>query len=46
MGTSTTGLPDITSIKPAAGSLVITVQNAGVAVFNGTLKVAFHTLKN
>jgi hypothetical protein len=45
MGTSTTGLPDITSVKLAAGSVVITVQNAGVAVFNGTLRIAFVLVK-
>ena len=47
MGTSTTGLPDITSIKPGAGSVVITVQNAAPsAVLNGTLKIAFAVFKN
>ena len=46
LGTSTTGLPDVTSIKPAAGSVVITVQNAGTVAFNGTLKIAFAAIKN
>lgn len=46
-GTATTGSPAITSVKPAAGSVVITVQNvAAAAVFNGTLKIAFMDLDN
>jgi hypothetical protein len=45
LGTSTTGLPDVTSVKPGAGSVVITVQNAGVTVFNGTIKLGFMVVK-
>jgi hypothetical protein len=46
-GTSTTGTPAITSIAPAAGSVVITVQNvAAAAALNGTLKISYMILKN
>lgn len=41
-GTSTTGIPGIGGITPAAGSVVITVTNLHVsAAFNGTLKINF-----
>lgn len=47
MGTSTTGLPAITTVTPAAGSVVIVVRNAHAsAALNGTIKIAFHGLKN
>jgi hypothetical protein len=46
-GTSTTGTPAITKITPAAGSVVIVVQNvASAAAFNGSIKIAFAVLKN
>ena len=46
-GTSTTGSPVVTRITPAAGSVVIIVQNIHAsAALNGTLKIAFHVLKN
>lgn len=45
-GTSTTGLPAITTITPAAGSLVIVVRNAHAsAALNGTIKVSFISFK-
>lgn len=41
-GTSTTGEPAITSITPAAGSVVIKVRNIHAsAAFNGTIIVSF-----
>jgi hypothetical protein len=46
-GTSTTGTPSVTRITPAAGSVVIIVQNVHAsAALNGTIKVAFFVLKN
>jgi hypothetical protein len=46
-GTSTTGTPAIATVKVAAGSIVITVQNiAAAAVLNGTLKIAFVSFEN
>lgn len=46
MGTSTTGMPAITTVKPGAGSVVIVVQNiASAAALNGTIKIAFAVLK-
>jgi actin-like ATPase involved in cell morphogenesis len=45
-GTSTTGEPAINRITPADGSVVIIVRNeAAAAALNGTIKVAFATLK-
>jgi hypothetical protein len=46
-GTSTTGTPTVCTVAPAAGSVVIVIQNIHAsAVFNGTLKIAFFVLKN
>jgi hypothetical protein len=46
-GTSSTGTPEVTTVTPGAGSVVIIIRNAaGAAALNGTLKVGFHTLKN
>lgn len=46
LGTATTGVPTITTVKPAAGSVVIIVQNiAAAAALNGTLVFAFQVLK-
>jgi hypothetical protein len=46
-GTATTGVPALTTVAPAPGSVVIKVQNiAASAALNGTLKIAFFTLKN
>ena len=46
LGTSTTGTPAITTVTPAAGSLVIVVQNIHAsAAFNGTIKIAFMAIK-
>jgi hypothetical protein len=45
-GTATTGTPVVTTVKPAAGSVVIIVQNIHAsAAVNGTLKIAFAVLK-
>lgn len=46
-GTSTTGQPDIYTVTPAAGSLVIVVGNsAASAAFNGTIKISFVRFAN
>lgn len=46
LGTATTGTPTITTVKPAAGSVVIIVQNIHAsAALNGTLVFAFQVLK-
>jgi hypothetical protein len=45
-GTSTTGSPVVTQVTPAAGSVVIIVQNiAASAAVNGTLKISFVVVK-
>ncbi|MDB5733346.1 MAG: hypothetical protein JWQ03_3241 [Variovorax sp.] len=47
LGTATTGMPVITTVKPAAGSVVIILQNIHAsAALNGTVKVSFAVLKN
>lgn len=47
LGTSTTGIPEVTLATPGAGSAVIQVHNDHAsAAFNGTLKIGFFTLKN
>lgn len=47
LGTATTGMPVITTVKPGAGSVVIVVQNIHAsAALNGTIKVSFARLKN
>lgn len=46
-GTASTGVPVVTRITPAAGSVVIVVRNIDEsAALNGTIKVAFAVLKN
>lgn len=41
-GTASAGIPAISRVQPAAGSLVVTVQNiAAAAALNGTIVVAF-----
>jgi hypothetical protein len=46
-GTSNAGTPEVTTVTPGAGSVVIIIRNAaGAAALNGTLKIGFHTLKN
>lgn len=40
-GSNTGGSPCISTVTPAAGSLVIKVHNAGAAAFNGTLKIGY-----
>lgn len=47
LGTATTGIPMVASVKPAAGSVVIVIENNDLAAaFNGTIKIAFFSLKN
>jgi hypothetical protein len=44
--TAGTGTPAITKVTPAAGSLVVIVQNVHASVaFNNTLKIAFACFK-
>lgn len=46
-GTNTTAMPYITTVTPAAGSVVIKVRNGHASVaLNGTVKVAFFVVKN
>jgi hypothetical protein len=46
LGTATTGTPVVATVKPAAGSVAIVVQNIHAsAALNGTIKVAFAVLK-
>lgn len=46
-GTNTGGAPNITSVTPAAGSLVVVVKNIDAsAAFNGTITVSFVAFKN
>lgn len=46
MGTATTGMPAVTTVKPGGGSVVIVVQNiASAAALNGTIKITFAVLK-
>jgi len=45
-GTNTGGSPSDTTVKPAAGSVVIVVQNIhATTAFNGTLKIGFMVVK-
>lgn len=47
LGTATEGRPTITTVTPAAGSVVIVVQNIHASqALNGTIKIAFAVLKN
>lgn len=47
LGSSTTGEPAITSVTPAAGSVVINVRNiAASAAFNGTIIISFVRFAN
>lgn len=46
-GTNTTAMPYITTVAPAAGSVVIKVRNGHASVaLNGTVKVSFLVVKN
>ncbi len=46
LGTSTTGTPAVATVTPAAGSLVIVVQNIhATAAFNGTIVISFMAVK-
>lgn len=46
LGTATTGMPTIATVKPAAGSVVVIVQNIHAsAALNGTLVFSFLVLK-
>jgi|GEM_PF-3059565 len=45
-GTATAGMPIVTSVAPAAGSVVITILNGHAsAAFDGTLKISFLVVK-
>jgi len=45
-GTSTTGTPCVTRVKPGAGSVVIVIQNIHAsAALNGSIKISFFVLK-
>jgi hypothetical protein len=45
LGTSSTGVPVLTTVTPAAGSVVIIIQNNHAsAAFNGTLKISFQVV--
>lgn len=47
LGTATTGMPVVTTVTPAAGSVVIVVQNIHAsAALNGTIKISYVALKN
>lgn len=47
LGTATTGVPVVTTVKEAAGSVVIVVQNIHAsAALNGTIRIKFAVLKN
>ncbi|MBX9593931.1 MAG: hypothetical protein K2X46_06185 [Roseomonas sp.] len=46
-GTSTTGAPVVTRVTPAAGSVVVVVQNIHAsAALNGTIRISFLVVKN
>jgi hypothetical protein len=45
-GTNSAGIPDITTVTPGSGQVVILVHNFHAsAAFNGTLKIAFFVIK-
>lgn len=45
-GTNTQGTPEVSTITPAAGSVVIVIKNTHATLaFNGTIKVAFVQFK-
>jgi hypothetical protein len=46
LGTSTTGMPTVATVKPGAGSVVIVFQNIHAsAALNGTLRISYMLLK-
>ena len=46
MGTATTGTPVVTTVKPAAGSVVVIIQNIHAsAALNGTIILSYWTVK-
>lgn len=46
LGSATTGSPEVLSVTPAAGSVVVVVQNEdSTNAFNGTIKVSFVAFK-
>jgi len=46
-GSNAAGMPNVTTVTPGAGQVVIVVQNiAAAAAFNGTIKIAFSVFKN
>lgn len=47
LGSSTTGMPVVTTVTPSAGQLVIVVQNIhATAALNGTIKISYTTFRN
>ncbi len=47
LGSATTGMPTVTTVSPAAGSVVVVVQNIhATAALNGTIKISFSVFKN
>ena len=45
LGGSTTGLPQIVSVKPGAGTLTIVVKNIHATdAFNGTIKIQYQAM--
>lgn len=46
-GTNTAGVPLVSTVTPAAGSVAIKIHNGHATdAFNGTIKIAFMVLKN
>ena len=46
LGTATSGLPEVATVTPGAGTLVIVVRNAtGAPALNGTITIAFADIK-
>ncbi len=47
LGTATTGMPVVTTVTPAAGSVVIVLMNVHAsAALNGTVRISFVAFKN
>lgn len=45
-GTSTTGLPEVTTVAPGSGTITVVIRNAHAsAALNGTIQVTFLDLK-
>lgn len=47
LGTATTGVPVLSQVRPASGSVVIIVRNVDATLaFNGTLRISFVVFTN